>query len=134
MFKLIKCMNGRQSVGEPASLPASPGETYVFGEALVLTAGKLTKCGATAKPTHICGVNYVAPATDSEPIPCVEVTPNMVFETTFSVAPASLVVGSKVTLSSDALSVTKTTTDGVATIHNLLGATAAGDAVEVVFR
>lgn len=134
MFKLLKCMNGRQSVGEPASLPASPGETYVFGEALVLTAGKLTKCGATTKPTHICGINYVAPASNPEDIPCVEVSTNMVFETTFSVAPGSLVVGDKVTISADALSVTKTTADGVATIHNLLGATAAGDAVEVVFK
>lgn len=134
MFNLLKCMNGRQSVGEPASLPATPGETYAFGEALVLTAGKLTKAGPTVKPTHICGVNYVAPSADPEPIPCVEVTPNMVFETTVGAAPTSLVVGSVVTLSADALGVTATTTNGVATIHNLLGATAAGDAVEVVFR
>ena len=134
MFKLLKCMNGRQSVGEPALLPATPGETYAFGEALVLSAGKLTKCGPTAKPTHICGVNYVAPATDPEAIPCVAVAPNMVFETVIGAAPASLTVGVVVTLSADALGVTATTTSGVATIHNLLGATAAGDAVEVVFK
>lgn len=133
MFKLIKCMNGRQSVGEPAILPATAGETYVFGEALVLTTeGKLTKCSAT-KPTHICGVS-IERAAEGDKVRCIEIAPNMVFETTFSVAPASLAVGAKVTISADALSVTKTTTDGVATIHNLLGATAAGDAVEVVFR
>ena len=134
MLKLLKCMNGRQSVGEPALLPAKPGETYAFGEALVLAAGTLTKCGATTKPTHICGRHYTAPATDPEPIPCVEITPGMVFETVVSAAPTSLVVGSVVTLAADALSVTATTADGVATIHNLLGAKAAGDAVEVVFK
>lgn len=134
MFKLLKCMNGRQSVGEPASLPATPGETYVFGEALKLASGKLTKAGATDKPTHICGVNYIAPATNPEAIPCVEIAPNMVFETVLSAAPGSITVGSVVTLGADALTVTATTTSGVATIHNLLGASAAGDAVEVRFK
>ena len=134
MFKLLKCMNGRQSVGEPALLAAKPGETYVFGEALVLTGGQLTKAGPTVKPTHICGVNYVAPASDPDAIPCVEVEPNMVFETTVSAAPTSLKVGSVVTLNADGLSVTATATDGVATIHNLLGAAAAGDVVEVRFK
>lgn len=133
MFKLLKCMNGRQSVGEPASLPATAGEAYAFGEALVLTGGKLTKCGAAVKPTHICGVN-IAAAAATDYIPCVEVTPNMVFETTIGAAPNALVLGDKVTLADDALGVTATKTSGVATIHNLLGATTAGDAVEVVFK
>ena len=133
MFKLLKCMNGRQSVGEPASLPATVGEAYAFGEALVITGGKLTKCGVAVKPTHICGVN-IAAAAASDYIPCVEVTPNMVFETTINEDPSALVVGAKVEISADAMEVTADTASGVATINNLLGATAAGDAVEVVFK
>ena len=133
MFKLLKCMNGRQSVGEPASLPARPGIAYAFGEALVLTNGQLIACGQTAKPTHICGVN-IASAAAGDYIPCVEVTPNMVFETTINADPSALVVGAKVKISTDAMEVTNDTASGVATIHNLLGATAAGDAVEVVFK
>ena len=132
MFKLIKCMNGRQSVGEPAILPATAGETYVFGEALMLKSGKLTK--ATTKPTHICGVS-IESAAEGDMVRCIEIAPNMVFETTFSEVSETLpAVGSKVALAGDALSVTMNTASGVATIHNLLGATAAGDAVEVVFR
>ena len=34
-------------------LPVTAAEEYAIGEALVLTSGTLTKCGATAKPQYI---------------------------------------------------------------------------------
>ena len=48
-------------------------------------------------------------------------------------APTSLKVGQKVTISGDGTGVTATTTDGVATIVDLLGAAAAGDFIQVRF-
>ena len=50
-------------------LPATSGETIVAGEALVLSSGKLTKCGATAKPAYVA----LGPDDGNGTVPCVEV-------------------------------------------------------------
>ena len=80
------------------------------GSAAVLTAGSLAKCGATAKPSHI----IMGPADSNGLYPCIRVQPTTVFETTSTAAVAS--AGAKVTLNTDALSVTATTADGVFTV------------------
>ena len=112
-------------------LPAAAGETVSAGEALVLSGGKLTKCGATAKPAYIA----VGPADEHGSVPCVEVYPHMQFATTFSAAPASgttLHVGDRVTLHTDGMQVTATTASGVAVLKEITEA-AAGGAVVVSF-
>ena len=80
------------------------------GSAAVLTAGSLSKCSATAKPSHI----IMGPADSNGLYPCIRVQPTTVFETTSTAAVAS--AGAKVTLNTDALSVTATTSDGVFTV------------------
>lgn len=138
MFDLRKILNGRMNVPEPDYLPVTGGESYNEGEALVLSAGKLTKCGATAKPTHIAAKTYTAPATGGDPLPCFMIDKAMRFEApvTFSGAENAvpLVVGAKVTIHTDGMGVTDTTTSGVATIVDTLDAAATGDKVVVIFE
>lgn len=133
MFNLVKIENGRQNVGETVFLEVTASEAITKGEALVVSSGKLTKCGATAKPKYIALRDLSATATNRV-IGVDPVTPGCIFETTFSATPTSLVVGSVVTLHTDGLQVTATTTSGVATIVNMLGATASGDKVAVKFE
>ena len=134
MFRLVKILNGRINQGEPVRLPSTAGEQYKYGEALVLNGGKLTKCGATAIPTHICGEDYVAPASDNRDIVAEPVSADMIFEVPFSASPAAVTVGAKVTLDADAMQVTATTTSGVATIFDKNGATNVGDKCLVQFK
>ena len=134
MFRLVKILNGRINQGEPVRLPTTANETYTFGEALVLSAGKLTKCGATVVPTHICCEDYTAPASDNRAIIAEPVSADMIFEVPFSAAPSSVNVGDKVTLHTDGLQITATKESGVATIFDKNGAAAIGDKCLVQFK
>lgn len=80
MFKLTKINNSRMNVPEPEYLPPTASESFVEGEALVFSSGKLTKATGTTKPTHICLKKYTAPASNAENLPCYRIMPNMVFE------------------------------------------------------
>ena len=133
MFRLVKILNGRINQGEPVRLPSTAGETYTLGEALVLDGGKLTKCGATATPTHLCCEDYKAPASDNRDIVAEPISAEMIFEVAFSASPASVNVGDKVTLDGG-VKVTATTASGVATIFDKCGATAVGDKCLVQFK
>ena len=130
MFKLIKIENARMNVPEPVFHEVTASEAVVMGEALVLTSGKLTKCGATAKPEFIAMADCAADATNRL-IPAARVEPNQLYEVPVQAAPRSLVEGSKVTLHTDGLQVTATTTSGVVTVESLNGAAAAGDVIVV---
>lgn len=125
MFRL-----SRMAVGQTPPIEykeVTSGESVVLGEALVLSSGKLTKCGATAKPT------FIAVGPDRGGIaPVVRVQSYMTFETILAAAGTSLVPGNAVTLHTDGLSVTATTAGGVATIVSMDG-TAVGDTVQVRF-
>ena len=132
MFKLIKIENGRQNVPEPEYLDVAASEAVAIGEALVLTAGKLTKCGPTATPTHISMGEVSASATKRTIAAC-RVESNQVYEVECSAVPAALVPGDKVTLTTDALGVTATKESGVAKVVALNGAAAAGDKITVRF-
>ena len=129
MFKLIKIENARMNVPEPVFHEVTASEAVVMGEALVLTNGKLTKCGATAKPEFIAMADCAADAT-KRLIPVAR-EGNQLYEVPVQAAPTSLVEGSKVTLHTDGLQVTATTTSGVVTVESLNGAAAAGDIIVV---
>lgn len=129
MFNLIKIENGRQNVPEPEFIEAA-AEAVSYGEALVLSAGKLTKCAATTAPAYIAMADLAADATNRK-IPVCRVEKNQVYEVPCSAAPTSLKVGDKVTLGEDALGVTATTTSGVVTVVSTNGAKAAGDKIVV---
>ena len=130
MFKLIKIENARMNVPEPVFHEVTEDEAVVMGEALVLTNGKLTKCGATVKPEFIAMADCAADAANRL-IPVARVEANQLYEVPVTAAPTSLVEGSKVTLHTDGMQVTATTADGVVTVENLNGATAAGDTIVV---
>ena len=132
MFKLIRIENGRENVPSPVFHEAA-AEAISVGEALVLnTSGKLTKCGATVKPAYIAMGQVSASAADRRVAVC-RVESNQVYEVPVSAKPTSLVPGAKVTLYTDGLQVTATTTDGVATIESVNGATEIGDTIIVRF-
>lgn len=105
-------------------------EVIALGEALVLTSGALTKCGATAVPEFIA----MESAADQAIINVVRITEDMVFETTFAADASAEEVGELVTLHEDGLQVTATNTNGVFYITKKLGTGAAGTKVLGMFR
>lgn len=130
MFKLLKIENARMNVPEPVFYEATAGEAISVGEALVLTSGKLTKCTATTKPAFIA-IGQLEASDANRKVAVCRVESNQVYEVPVTAAPTSLKVGSKVTIHTDGLQVTATTTDGVVTVESLNGATAAGDTIVV---
>lgn len=139
MFKLTKIEGGRINVFEPQVLPVG-SSAVVFGQGLVLTDGALVSAGA-GKPTYIALADSTYTVTDEfgstttksrASISVGRVESNQVYETTFSAAPTGVKVGAKVTLAGG-LTVTATTSNGVAEIVDLCGASAVGDKVLVRF-
>ena len=114
------------NVFEPQVLTVG-ATAVVSGQGLILTNGLLVSAGA-GKPTYIALSDGAA----NTEIAVGRVESNQVYETTFSAAPTSVKVGAKVALAGG-LTVTASTTDGVAEIVDLCGATAIGDAVLVRF-
>lgn len=131
MFRIMYDNAGGRSIGNPMRVPVTAGEAYSMGEALVITGGKVTKCGATAKPTHMCSQDQAADA--KETVLVYPISGTMVFETSVTAAPTALAVGAKVTLAADGLGVTATTTNGVCEIVDLRDAKAVGDKITVKF-
>lgn len=131
MFKLLKIENARMNVPSPAYYEVTAGEAVLEGEALVLTAGKLTKCGAQVKPEFIAMGDKAAGAEDRK-LAVARCAPNQLYGVPVTAAPTSLKPGDKVTLHTDGLQVTATTSNGVVTVESVNGATAAGD--EIVVR
>lgn len=106
MFKIAK--RDIADVEPMTVLPTKSGETYTLGEALLLGADGLVKCTATKRPQFIC----VGVATDTG-LPVSPVPRSTVYEVPYAEKPTA---GTKVTLNTDALQVTATTTSGVFTV------------------
>ncbi len=132
MFRLLKIENARMNVPEPEYLDAKDSEVISIGEALTLSAGVLTKCTGTTKPTHIA-MGEKAAADTNRRMPACRVESNQVYAVPVTAAPKALVPGAKVTIYTDGLQVTATTTDGVATVVDKNGAAAVGDEIIVRF-
>lgn len=127
MFYLTKIENARMNVPEPEFYDV--GSTAISeGETLALSSGVLVK--NTSAPEFISCGN--APA-GAKAFPVYRITKEMVFEAPISAAPTDLKVGNKVTVNTDGLGVTATTSSGIATIISLNGAKAADDTVIVKF-
>ena len=131
MFKLLRIENGRMNVPSPVFHEVTAGLEVEDGTALVLTSGKLTVCGATTKPEFIA-MGVKTAADENRKLAVAKCAPNQIYAVPVTAAPTSLKVGDKVTLSTDGLQVTATTTNGVITVEDLNGATAAGD--EIIVR
>lgn len=133
MFFLAKCENGRINSDVPQFYEATANEAIEEGEALVLTSGKLTKCGATQTPQFIA-MNALAANATERVIPVLRVESVQLYRVPVDADPTALAVGAKVTIGDDATTVTSTTASGVATIVNLNGAAAADDEIYVRFE
>ena len=98
---MFKVKDRQNSCVEPFEfLPATDGEEYKLGEALTYE-DKVTKCGATVKPTHIC----MGPG-DGVVVPVMPVLATTRFEVPYDAVPA---VGAEVTIGAEGLTVTATT-------------------------
>ena len=134
MFKLTKIQNSGVNVPEPQILPK--GEVAIVrGAVLVMGGGKVIAAGATTLPTHIALAD--AKATDAT-VPTAQINANMVFECPVKEGtPATLVPGAKVCLvqeGGNTIGVNTTTTSGVATVYDTLGAEKIGDKILITFR
>jgi hypothetical protein len=130
MFKVAQIINKESNAPVAFKLPATASVAFKRGELVSIASGKVAKTAAKAKPTHITLQAHAADTNGGE-ILVAMLTPETILETTFSAAPTSIVNGSVVTLATDNLSVTATTTDGVVTIFDMNGAAAKDDKVYV---
>lgn len=127
MFKIAKMPTLKSRPTEEYEITAL--EAVTLGEALVLTSGKLTKCGVSATPEYIAmaaGTGVV--------IPVIQVMEDDIFETTFAADASAINEGSKVTLHTDGAQVTATTTNGVFYITKKIGDGTSGTKVQGMFR
>ena len=129
MFKTIRNADGAVLPFE--KLPCS-AITPKNGMAMVLTSGQLAKCSGATKPTYICVEEHDSAVTAGDEVTVVRVDDQTVYETELSAAGTNLKPGDKVTIATDGLRVTATTTDGVAEIV-YLDDTATGSMVQVRF-
>jgi len=119
-FKRVGSLKTSQSPIEYYLLADNEGAT--LGEALVQTSGRLTKCGATATPEFIALKTQAAEATSVTPLPVERVAEDTEYESVSTATVAASLVGSKVTLHTDGLFPTATTTNGVFEISRTDGA------------
>lgn len=106
--------------------------TPKVGMALTQTGGQLALASGTTAPTYISMCEKESACTAGDIIPVIRVEKDMILETTFAAAATSIKLGNKVTLHTDGLQVTATTTDGVAEVVYMDG-TASGSMCRVRF-
>jgi hypothetical protein len=110
-FKLIKC--GGESVPQETKYLMTDNEGCTRGQGLALTNGRLTNVAATAVPEYIAEKTVAAAAASVTPVPVHRVKTEYEYEVACTGQIATTVLGDKVTIHTDGLSVTATTTNGV---------------------
>lgn len=126
MFKLQR--KGSAATEAIEYIEGTANEAIAVGELLKLSDGKLTKASGTNVPEFIAegsGTGVI--------IPVKRIYEDEVYQAPLSAAGTSLKKGDKVTVGTDGLTLTATTTDGIALVTEILG-TAVGDKVNVMFR
>ena len=103
-------------------------EAISRGETLKLSSGKLTKASSTDVPEFVA----LGAGTGSI-IPVKRIYEDEVYQTTLSASGSSLNVGDKVTISSDGLQATATTSSGVFMLTEIIDS-ASGGKVNGMFR
>lgn len=129
MFVQVKTDDGHVAPYE--QFPCS-AITPKHGMAMKLASGQLAKASGTDKPEFICVEEHSSNVAAGDMVTVVRVDPQTEYETELSAAGTSLKPGDKVTIATDGLRVTATTTDGSAEIVYLDG-TATGSMVRVRF-
>lgn len=120
-FKRVGSLSGSQNPFEYYLL--TNGEGATLGEALVQTSGRLTKCGATTTPEFIAMKTQAAETSSITPLPVERVKEDVEYSTQSMATVATTLIGAKVTLHTDGLLATATTTSGVFEISATDGAT-----------
>ncbi len=113
--------------------PATGTTKPDIGLALVLSSGKMAKASGTTKPTYICMMEAPAAVAAGTLIPVIEVEPDMIFECKNQASLSGVNVGQAVTIHSDGLQVTGTTSSGVATIVEKTAGSGTGNRTLVKF-
>ncbi len=135
-FKIASLLDGTHPPFE--YFLGKDGEAFALGEALVMDGGRLTKCAADATPEFICQRTQAAETPAKTLLPVTRVTETQEYEAPIGAAtPTAVVVGSKLTLHTDGLSLTDSTDGGVFLVSgNPKGAAnvAVGDRVAGYFR
>lgn len=116
-FKRVGSLIGGSNI---EYLKETANEAYSLGEALVLTNGTATKCGATQVPEFICLANHAA--NSGKPIPAERVREDIEYAAVSTATVAATKIGTAVTLHTDGLSPTATGTNGVFLISATDGA------------
>lgn len=106
--------------------------TPKVGMALTQSSGNLALASGTTAPTYISMTDRETACTAGDLIPVVRVQKDTVYETTLAASGTSLKVGDRVTLHTDGMQVTATTTSGVAELVEIID-TAIGGKVRVRF-
>ena len=106
--------------------------TPKVGMALVQSGGNLALASGATKPAYISMIEKETACAAGDIIPVIRVDEGIVFETESSAAFTNIKLGNKVTLASDGLRVTATTTDGMAEVVHIED-TASGGMVRVRF-
>lgn len=112
------------------SMDAAAG-TYKVGELLYLSNGLLTLCSGTNVPQFVSMKD--TQLSEAGKLCVTPVRDDIIYETHNQAAFTSIKVGDKVTVHTDGMQVTATTTNGTATVRGFDG-TAAGSCVYVVFE
>lgn len=126
MFKIQR--KGSAATEAIEYIEGTAAEAISRGEVLKLSSGKLTKASSTDVPEFVAlgaGTGVI--------IPVKRIYEDEVYQTTLSASGTSLNVGDKVTIASDGLRATATTTSGVFEITEFLG-TGSGDKINGMFR
>lgn len=129
MFRNIKTDDGHVAPFEQYPCSAI---TPKNGMAMKLASGKLAKASGSDVPEFICVEEHNTAVEADTMVTVVRVDHDTVYETELSAAGTNLKPGDKVTIATDGLRVTATTTDGVAEIV-YLDDTATGGTVQVRF-
>lgn len=106
--------------------------TPKIGMLLKQTSGNLALASGTDVPTYISMCERESACDAGDLIPVLRVGHDMILETSFSASASAIKLGSKVTIASDGLRVTATTTNGVAEVVYMDG-TASGSMCRVRF-
>ena len=129
MFLNVKNDDGH--VAPFLQLPCS-AITPKNGMAMALSDGKLAIASGSTEPEFLCVEEHASAVTAGDLVTVVRIEKDTDYETVFSAAATGRVIGEKVTIASDGLRVTGTSTNGVAEIVYAEG-TASGDTVIVRF-
>lgn len=126
MFKIQR--KGSAATEAVEYIMGTANEAITHGEVLKLASGKLTKASGTDVPEFVAlgaGTGVI--------VPVKRIYEDEVYQVALSATGTSLNVGDKVTIATNGLEATATTTGGVFTITEILG-TAVGDKINGMFR